>query len=967
MMPIAPQNRLIEHANRLIDIINRNYSDNPNVQKYMKSAGGVGYIPPLNGGGVCFGLTNKFVRDHAHDNKEQIDRRIKAFDRNTEALVNMEFADNEKSFIVGDRTFTLPEDLGSPEVQEMLGFIKDIPVLHVEQTRGAYFESIHAERSFQIVVWEEDMSVAKKKLGKFLFEYFQHNNHVYHAITAGSHIIASYCPESMLGFYNSNDGRDNPGRPTAKQCEQIAHSILSSVQTTEEYHAGKPAKVINIDEYVSDPARHSNLIAEEKFQRIMELVNAVARKLQEPRPNVFGRLQRQVMLYHGYKLTLDAFVKNIKMILADHSVQVTESPELLELLGQYIAASKQSMEEPVVFLNETTTVQDLKADKHYRNYFIQSMVANADVALLERYIYPMIDAEPDAINGQVNSTKLEMIGLLAECCVIYSQFELFDKVRHEKYGAFIASHSDNGKYVSHQMVKQIAMDSQSEAWLSYLRISSTFFKNHLYYISDKHRQLLPHDAQGITLVQRAALKNNVKALEFIFFTKRHGEKVERGVNLSEIYKDKENNLDHPLMLAARSASVEAFAWLLNYMLDKGMDVNMTMPGGNHIVFSIFNRGIGEGRRRYLLQRFLETISPDTKDHAGKTLLERAIEERDLVLVKMLIEKDADVNIADAEGNTLLHRVARRGDFELVVALVEGGANVDALNNENLPAAQVTAWAAYSEHREHYQGMHETYHYLLALTEQSALTQEFLVSLIHFRSELQPLKYFLDRVGIDGLRAIDSRKQSDLTQMLTAHINKYNAMADNDPAKPILNDMLRSVFLMIAPIWGQELYVAPWAVKIVNPYLEGLCERNHLTPTDIQSLRGMMIRQVAQGNQGKSQEERQQAIHDFFGTMPEQIKECEPVSPTCHDVSLGKRERARLSLLKAKEESKIRLSGYKERFLARVNGNGAAASAEPRQRPASERGSREVAVDEARRGILAGAPARPSTTLPNIKR
>lgn len=76
--------------------------------------------------------------------------------------------------------------------------------------------------------------------------------------------------------------------------------------------------------------------------------------------------------------------------------------------------------------------------------------------------------------------------------------------------------------------------------------------------------------------------------------------------------------------------------------------------------------------------------------AGLATVADAVEQRDKALVRTLIDKRTDVNIAQVDGTTALHWAAYHDDAETAALLLKAGANVNAANRYGVPPLAVAA-------------------------------------------------------------------------------------------------------------------------------------------------------------------------------------------------------------------------------------------------------------------------------------
>lgn len=131
---------------------------------------------------------------------------------------------------------------------------------------------------------------------------------------------------------------------------------------------------------------------------------------------------------------------------------------------------------------------------------------------------------------------------------------------------------------------------------------------------------------------------------------------------------KDKNGATPLVLALRAKEMRDFliasgAELETQVMDRGMKI---------LHFAIENFSDGEPAC-YLLDK---GASPDSTDMFGDTPLHYAARERNLVVVKALLAKKADVNCQNKNGETPIFLAAGRGDVEIVKLLLDNGAKLD---------------------------------------------------------------------------------------------------------------------------------------------------------------------------------------------------------------------------------------------------------------------------------------------------
>jgi hypothetical protein len=96
-------------------------------------------------------------------------------------------------------------------------------------------------------------------------------------------------------------------------------------------------------------------------------------------------------------------------------------------------------------------------------------------------------------------------------------------------------------------------------------------------------------------------------------------------------------------------------------------------------------------RIYWMATMAEIVNVNKRYAYERTPLMRAVEFDDINIVKMLVEKDADVNAKDRNGQTALHRVGFVHDrIEMIKVLLELGADIDATQNQKYTLLMMAA-------------------------------------------------------------------------------------------------------------------------------------------------------------------------------------------------------------------------------------------------------------------------------------
>lgn len=163
-------------------------------------------------------------------------------------------------------------------------------------------------------------------------------------------------------------------------------------------------------------------------------------------------------------------------------------------------------------------------------------------------------------------------------------------------------------------------------------------------------------AEGTTTLQWAAMKNNVPLMKFLL-----GKKVD--INATDEHG--QTALHH----AVASGNAEA----AQFLIENGASLNMP---------------VGPDMRPAAELRGMATEWPIyKKGQEGQTALHIAAGMKP-DLLKVLVQKKADLNVVDGKGNTALHVAANAGQFDNVLLLIESGARLDIRNKDGKTALEL---------------------------------------------------------------------------------------------------------------------------------------------------------------------------------------------------------------------------------------------------------------------------------------
>lgn len=193
------------------------------------------------------------------------------------------------------------------------------------------------------------------------------------------------------------------------------------------------------------------------------------------------------------------------------------------------------------------------------------------------------------------------------------------------------------------------------------------------FLVDKCLDVNAKTKNGRTALMYAATSGNVEVAKLL---------MDKGADAHA----KMNFGDTVLMYAAESGSLD----LVKLVLDKGVDVNAKDTTGNtalryavgtklgdlnddmHVYYESTGQSVDPEIVKLLIEKGADV---NAENDLGQTVLMGAAKGRHPEVLRILVDKGAEVNLKDKEGHTALMHAARRGTLSGVKLLVERGADV----------------------------------------------------------------------------------------------------------------------------------------------------------------------------------------------------------------------------------------------------------------------------------------------------
>jgi ankyrin repeat protein len=134
--------------------------------------------------------------------------------------------------------------------------------------------------------------------------------------------------------------------------------------------------------------------------------------------------------------------------------------------------------------------------------------------------------------------------------------------------------------------------------------------------------------------------------------------------------------------------------IVGMFLDNGVDVNFSQPvSGNTESMNGYLAWVEQANNIAMEASFNFSHS---YSYGGESLLHVAAKNGHLSMVKLLLERSANVNIQDESGNTALHYAASAGKKDIVKYLLEQGADASVVNAKEQKAIDYATIKGFNE-------------------------------------------------------------------------------------------------------------------------------------------------------------------------------------------------------------------------------------------------------------------------------
>ncbi len=252
--------------------------------------------------------------------------------------------------------------------------------------------------------------------------------------------------------------------------------------------------------------------------------------------------------------------------------------------------------------------------------------------------------------------------------------------------------------------------------------------------------------------------------------------------------------------------------LMELLLNKGADVNTSLPNDMPILLYAFSNSVSNKILFSLLQKSVDINQQDAK---GNTILLKALQQHNIPLVKELLARNADVNLRNKNGeNALTYVLTHQVDSKLRNLIVSQNADI----SQKMADGSTVIW-----------------HYLLKLDDVELIKSAFgkVSDIMHLRDE-------------NGQTPLDVVLNESITQPIKEQILSYVKEIDETTLKQAVLKDDADFFAQIL-----KLHQSPTTAKINGESLLSYIAIHHFNPEYLDILSQIGFNFNEENTQGKT--------------------------------------------------------------------------------------------------------------------
>ncbi|KAG4091235.1 ankyrin [Neocallimastix lanati (nom. inval.)] len=176
---------------------------------------------------------------------------------------------------------------------------------------------------------------------------------------------------------------------------------------------------------------------------------------------------------------------------------------------------------------------------------------------------------------------------------------------------------------------------------------------------------VPIDSIGNTILMFFIMNNDYDMIKYIF-------EYSKNVNINQ-----KNHLGHNAFTYALKCNDSQ---IIDYLIQKGVDIHVEDDYGNDMIMYTACSLKPDYFKKFI--KMVDKTNINKCNHARETYLIMATKMNNEKVINVLLEREADPNLQDAEGNTALHYAAFKGNKAIIEALVKYKANMEIQNSNH---------------------------------------------------------------------------------------------------------------------------------------------------------------------------------------------------------------------------------------------------------------------------------------------